>query len=459
MTEPGSTQDKADRPLTGWKAIAAYFGKDERTVRRWAATRDLPVHRVKGDRGGPVFAYPADLNHWLVNTVQTADTPPQAARRPFRRAWIAALCAACLLAGLAGATGWRLLPRDAGPPPVTAGSSAEHLYLDGLYHLETRTSEGIARALGLFAQTIAADPGFAPAYVGLADAYNLVSQYTPASAEESYPKARAAAERAMALDPNNGPAHAALGFNTFYHGRDPQAALALLEKSIALDPANARAHHWYALIAMQNRDFARALDKIAIAQRLDPHAPSILANKALILFHAGQAQAALDILRPLARSEPALLTPPAYLATIYLATGRDSDFLREYRRAAEISGQGPALAIAGAAEAGLRAGGRLEMLQRMFAEQQRQYAQDREPAFKLALTAAMLGDDLAALDFLDQSILRGEPDILGIQLEPALRPLQAEPRYQAMVAQAGFSPETASEARSAIPPAGEMFRP
>ncbi|ODT74278.1 MAG: hypothetical protein ABS76_37455 [Pelagibacterium sp. SCN 64-44] len=448
MAELKRAEERSDRPLTGWKAIAGYFGKDERTVRRWAATRDLPVHRVKGDRSGPVFAYVSELNHWLVSHGQMVDghgqmvdgpqmTPPRG-RVPGR--WLAILGVMGLVLGLAGTVGWRMAPREARGPQVVEVSSAESLYLDGRYHLEKRSAEGIGRALGLFAQAIAADPGFTGAYVGLADAYNLVSQYTPSSAEESYPKARAAAERALTLDPGNGPAHAALGFNAFYHGRDPQAAMALLQKSIALDPDNARAHHWYALIAMQNRDFTVALDAIAMAQRLDPHAPSILANKGLILFHAGQTQAAIDILRPLAQSEPTLLSPPAYLATIYLATGRSSDFLREYRRAAEISGSRPALAIANAAEAGFRAGGRRDMLRRMFAEQQRQHAQDNEPAFKLALTAAMLGEDVAALGLLEQSMLRREQDILGIRLEPALFGLHADERYKSLVAAAGFSP-------------------
>lgn len=443
MTEHNGDEERANRPLTGWKAIAGYFGKDERTVRRWAAARNLPVHRVAGDRSGPVFAYVAELDRWLVSHGPVAESPqtvvndpPPARRRS--ATWIAVLSAVAVL-GLAGAAGWRLAQPTAPAPSAAPVSAAESLYLDGLYHLETRTADGIARALGLFAQTIAADPQFAPAYVGLADAYNLVSQYTPARAEETYPQAKAAAERAIALDPLSGPAHAALAFNTFYHGRDPQQATTLLEKAIALDPANARAHHWYALIAMQMRDFAVALDEIALAQRLDPHAPSILANKGLILFHAGQTQAALDILRPLGQSEPALLSPPAYLATIYLATGRDSDFLREYRSAAEISGNRPALAIAAAAEAGFLAGGRPEMLARMFAEQQHQHAQDGEPAFKLALTAAMLGDTAAALDFLDLSIRRREPDILGIRLEPALSGLHEDERYKALVAETGLS--------------------
>lgn len=161
---------EANRPLTGWKAIAGYFGKDERTVRRWAANRGLPVHRVKGDRSSSVFAYVADLNRWLVSHSHMMESPPvepPASRRRGTR-WIAALCSLCLGLGLVGTMGWRLLQPPPGLPPAVAVSSAESLYLDGVYHLETRTADGITRSLGLFAQTILADPGFTLAYVGLA---------------------------------------------------------------------------------------------------------------------------------------------------------------------------------------------------------------------------------------------------------------------------------------------------
>lgn len=458
MAEEETGENSDNRLLTGWKAIAARFGRDERTVRRWAATRDLPVRRAAGDSRGPVYAYAADLDRWLVShkevaadmpTVQPAADPAERLDRDtfvarlFRfKGRIAAICAACLTLGFVGTLGWRAIPEAALPVPSQPVSAAESLYLDGLYHLEARTSGGIARALGLFSQAVAIDPRFAKAYVGMADAYNLVSQYTPSTADETYPKAKAAAKRAIALDPGNAAAHAALAFNAFYGDRDIEQATSLFRKAIALDPDNARAHHWYALVAMQDRDFDVALREIAIAQRLDPRAPSILANKGLILFHAGQTQAALDVLSPLAQSEPSLLSPHAYLATIYLATGRDNDFLHESRLAATISGNQPAAAITDAAKTGFANGGRQEMLNAMFIEQKRFHAEDREPAFKLALTAAMLGDKPAALDFLEQSIKRREQDILGIRLEPALAGLRDDARFKAIVVQAGFKHES-----------------
>lgn len=443
-----------NRLLTGWKQIAAYFGKDESTAKRWAAQRGMPVHRVPGQKRASLYAYSAELETWLrrqggipaepraeIVPPQVAAIPPALPERSGGRAGRVAVAALAvmLLVGVAGsvALGWRGEPlaRIEAHQPT---SSAESLYLDGVFHLEKRTGEGLRRAIGLFTAAVAEDPGFAKAYARLADAYNLISQYTDTPADEAYPRARAAAERAVALDPGEAGAYAALAFNSFYWQRDFKTAFALFEKSVTLDPGNARAHHWYALAAMHNRRFELAEREIRAAQRLDPQAPAILANKGLILFHAGKVEEALSILGPLAESEPKLLSPHAYLATIYLSTGRYQDFLREYRVAAELSGSAPQRTIAAAAETGFAEGGERPMLSAMLAAQQAEYAADREPAFKLALTAAMLGNDAQALGYLEASYARREQDILGIRLEPALAALREDATYRTLVAEVGF---------------------
>lgn len=449
MTQQDTAGNGTNRLLKGWKEIAAFFGRDESTVRRWANATDFPVHRVPGRKRAAVYAYSGDLEAWLTSSGTTEDAgepPPTAIPGPSstgRRIGFGRIAAACAVIALAAGlslAGWSFGLEGKGLSSHQPSERAQDLYLDGVYNLETRTADGITRAIGLFTQAVTDDPEFAKAYVGLADAYNLVSQYTTVPASEVYPKARTAAERAVALDPEEAGGYAALAFNAYYWQRNVGLSMDLFEKAIALDPDNARAHHWYALVAMQDRRFDIATREIALAQRLDPKAPSILANKGLILFHAGHVEEALAILRPLSDTEPSMLSPPAYLATIYLATGRDRDFLREFRRAAKLSGNQPEIEIADAAEAGFGQGGRPAMLPAMFAEQKRLYADGKMPAFKLALTAAMLGENVVALDYLDLSIKRGEPDILGIRLEPALAGLRNDQRFNVLVAETGLSP-------------------
>lgn len=436
----------ANRLLKGWKQIALYFGKDESTAKRWAASKNLPVHRVPGLKRAAVYAYSAELDLWLTGhrdlgdepeAVAVAEAPRVSAARSLRP-WLAAAAALALCGAALG--GW--LWRD-NPVSIAAGHrpnpQAESLYLDGVYHLEARNAQGISRAVGLFTQAVAEDPAYAKAYVGLANAYNLVSQYTPYPAAEAYPKAKAAAERAIALEPKNGGAYAALAFNAFYWQREPARAVTLFEKAVALEPGNARAHHWFALVAMHDRRFDVALREIMAAQRLEPQAASILANKGLILFHAGRVPEALAILQPLAETQPDLLSPHAYLATIYLAQERYQDFLREYRQAATIANSATELAVADASDKAFAAGGSRAMLEAMLAVQKQQYAEGKEPAFKLALTAAMLGEKNVALGYLDASIRRHEQDILGIRLEPALASLHGDSRYRRLVTRTGFT--------------------
>jgi len=473
MSQADAGRGDANRLLKGWKAIGAHFGRDETTVRRWATGMGLPVHRVPGRQRAPVYAYATELDAWLkgrrdlgpdadlvsaAGTLQpdreTGPVPKDAAAphipdpKPVPGHARPALTGLGIAAGLTVVlvviafgllrSGPAATPQEVAYQPR---GGAEALYLDGLYNLETRTADGLTRAIGLFTQAVREDPDYAQAHVGLADAYNLVSQYTVVPPGEVYPKARAAAERAIALDPGNSGAHAALAFNTYYWQENFPGAVRLFEQAIALDPGNAQAHHWYALVAMQDRRFDIALREITEAQRLDPKAPSVLANKGLILFHAGRVDEALAILRPLAVTNPSLRSAAAYLATIYLTTGRDEEFIREFRRSAMLSGSAEDLVIADAAEAGFDSGQRQGMLTAMLATQQELYAAGRLPAFRLALTAAMLGDQQLAFDYLGQSVQRREPEIKGIRLEPALADLHADARFNVLIAEAGLSPE------------------
>ncbi|WP_411037618.1 tetratricopeptide repeat protein [Shinella sp. BYT-45] len=472
MSETDAGRGGANRLLKGWKEIGAHFGRDETTVRRWAAGTGLPVHRVPGRQRAPVYAYAGELDAWLKSRRElgadedlapvsdalqpapgTKPLPEDAAApqvpgpgpafarvRPAVMGLGAAACVTVVLVMMAVGL-WRSGP--AAPRQQVAyqpRGGAEALYLDGLYNLETRTADGLTRAIGLFTQALREDPDYAQAHVGLADAYNLVSQYTAVPPGEVYPKARAVAERAIALDPDNSGAYAALAFNTYYWQENLPGAVRLFEKAIALDPSNARARHWYALVAMQDRRFDVAVREISEAQRLDPQSPSILANKGLILFHAGRVDEALAVLRPLAVTNPSLRSAAAYLATIYLATARDEEFLAEFRRSAILSGSREDLAIADAAEAGFKSGRRPGMLLAMMGVQERLYREGRLPAFRLALTAAMLGKRQSAFDYLARSIQRREPEIKGIRLEPALAGLHTDARFNVMIAEAGLSP-------------------
>jgi Tfp pilus assembly protein PilF len=307
----------SSRRLDTWKEIATYFGRDERTVRRWEAMRGLPVHRVPGGAGGTVYAFEAELAAWLRGHPEGGESekkpapPPRIEISPWRsRApWLAAALAAVALAfGLAQV----LSPRA---PDRTARQASSHdpqavaFYRSGLYEWQTRTPVGLAHAVADFKQAIAHDSRYAEAYAGLADCYNLLREYTTMPPGEAYPQAKAAAERAIALDPDIAEAHAALAFDDFYWSRDVRGANREFLAALALEPRNAQVHHWYATFLMTIREFAPALGEIEKAQALDSASTAVLADKGLMLFYDGKDEEAAALLKRLEQAEPDFYSP------------------------------------------------------------------------------------------------------------------------------------------------------
>jgi tetratricopeptide (TPR) repeat protein len=451
---------RANRRLSGWKEIGAFFGKNERTVKRWES-RGLPVHRLPGGTKAAVFAYADELEAWLTGSRETLaaeavappapeelEAPPIAFAEPRARWWAGrpALIALAALALVVLAGGAVLL---AGGDRLSRIASAEHrpsadvrqLYLSGIYHWNTRTAGGLKQAKDEFEQALAKDPDYAEAHAGLANAYNLLAQYGVMPAAEAYPKAKAEAERAIALDDRLAFGYGALGFATFYGEKDLRQASALMRRALELDPNSALTYHWYALMMMHTGKFEEPLRTITRAQELDPNSHAILANRGLILFYAGQTEAAITVLTDLARSAPNFLSPHYYLATIYLDQRRYGDYLQESLTAARLEGNAGLEAAIEAAAQGYRAGGAKGLFAAMLAVQQSELAAGRETAFNVARTAALLGDNATALKSLRQSEAAGEPDLLGVRIDPSFTSLRTDPQFRQIALNALAVPE------------------
>jgi Tfp pilus assembly protein PilF len=434
----------ASRRLDTWKEIATYFGRDERTVRRWETGRGLPVHRVPGGGGGTVYAFEAELAAWLRGNPETGESEnktAQAARTKApswrsRAPWLAAALAAVVIlaAGLAHVVPPGPAPRRVSPhdPRATA------FYNAGLYEWQTRTPVGLAHAVGDFKQAIARDPRYAEAYAGLANCYNLLREYTTMPPGEAYPQAKEAAERAVALDPTIAEAHAALAFDDFYWSRDVRGAKREFLAALALEPRNAQIHHWYATFLMTVREFAPALEEIGKAQALDSASTAILADKGLMLFYDGKGEEAVALLKRLEQAEPDFFSPHLYLASIYRAHGDDRDYIEELKAASRTRHNASGEAVADAGAAGFAAGGRERMFAAMLAAHKSLYAERRESAYELALAYADVGDDANAIAYLKVSLSRHETDNVALAIEQRLEPLRAKPEFRPLLSMAGL---------------------
>jgi len=349
---------------------------------------------------------------------------------------VAALLAVTVVRRASSARGVRATPAAA--RRHTPEPEAEQLYLKGIYYWQKRTPESLNQAVDYFTQAVVRDPQYAEAYVGLADCYNLLREYSLMPPGDAYPRAQAAAKRAIALDDSLSGAHSALGFVDFYWSWDAAGAQREFVRALTLDPNSAVAHYWYGTFLLHLGRFSESLEEIEKAQKLDPNSKSILADKGLVLFHAGQTKQATELLKQLVATEPDFLSPHTYLATIHLAQGEYSQYLAETRKAATQLHDQARLEIVSAGEKGLARGGAHGMWSEMLKVQQRLHGDGKESAFNLARTRALLGRKQEALDDLQTAYEQHEPELVSMRVDVALATLHDEPRFREMLARVGL---------------------
>jgi tetratricopeptide (TPR) repeat protein len=473
----------SDRPssplgkrLDTWKEIGAFFGRDERTVKRWENTRGLPVHRVPGEGRANVYAYTGELTAWLQSAkskhdpaaesdidilnvpesgpvqasgeeselTSSAVSPPSGSNIPHRPN--SGMQFLLLLAILVAVTGLALVFKSWRPSRLTASSNtprpsaahqvdpqAQDLYLKGIYYWHKRTPESLNQAVDFFTQAIVRDPNYAEAYVGLANCYNLLHEYSSMPAEESYPRAKNAAERAIALDDSLSAAHSSLAFVDFWGYWDVATAEREFRRALALDPNSVPAHHWYATVLLCLGRLPESLREIDAAHKLDPQSISVLADRGLILYTAGQAQEGIHALRELENSDPDFLSPHKYLADIYLLQGDSRMFLVESKKAATLMHDDQRMALVNAGESGLANGGQRGMLLAMLKVEKTFYSQGKESPYELARTCALLDDKSQALEFLQIAGAKHDPALLQILSDSAFKHLRPDPSFQSLL--------------------------
>jgi tetratricopeptide (TPR) repeat protein len=258
--------------------------------------------------------------------------------------------------------------------------------------------------------------------------------------EEAFPRALAAARKAVELDDSSAEAHNALAFVSFYWIWDTEGAEREFRRAIQLDPKYVTAHHWYATFLMALGRLPEALQQIDFAQQLDPGSTSILADKGLILYHMGDQQQALSLLEQLAVSQPSFFSIHQYLSMIYLNDHDAAKYLTEAAKAAELSHDAREAARVREAENGYRSGGEPEMLQSVLRVQKKDFDEGNASAFAVAETYARLGDGEEAVHYLQTSFHRHEVAFLSIRVHEPFFFLHANPAFKELVDQAGLPP-------------------
>ncbi|MGH8059552.1 MAG: tetratricopeptide repeat protein, partial [Candidatus Entotheonellia bacterium] len=209
----------------------------------------------------------------------------------------------------------------------TENLEAYQAYLKGLFLWNRRTDESVNAGIEHFNRAIELDPGYAPAYVGFADSYIVLGNFGTYRPGVIYPLAKAAALKALAIDPTLGDAHASLAQVKMNHDWDWVGAERAFLTAIELRPSSANAHHWYALYLSSMGRFDQALVEIDRAQGLDPLSAAIGSNVAAILFSARRYDQALAAIHQALKMNPEFRTSYLYLGVVLLLTGAYAEAL------------------------------------------------------------------------------------------------------------------------------------
>src|SRR3984893_3693470 len=216
---------------------------------------------------------------------------------------------------------------------------AHELYLKGRYYWNKRTPEALNKSLEYFRQAIDKDPSYALGYAGMADAYAMLGsgEYGILPPKEAFPKAEAAAMKALELDSALAEPHATLGYSKDFDW-DWQGAEREFKQAIDLNPGYTTAHHWYAIHLTSLGRNTEAIAEIRKAQSLDPLSLIISADVAWVFYFARRYEQQGEQARKTLEMDSNFAIARMYLSYSYLHMGNHKEAVAEMKKAVDLSG-------------------------------------------------------------------------------------------------------------------------
>ena len=318
----------------------------------------------------------------------------------------------------------------------TRNAEAYQLYLNGRFHCNKRTEEGMNKAIEYFKQSIERDPNYALAYVGLADGYILLAEYGFLPAKEAYPKARQAATRALEVDEGLAEAHTSLTAVKRDFDWDWAGAERELRRAVELNPSYPTAHQWYGELLYEEGRYQEAITQIKQALELDPL--SLIINTILgrALMFSGSTDLAIAQLRKTLEIDPNFGLALYDLAKAYLQKGMFSEAIIEIQKSIDLDrnlAERTALLAHIYARAGNSAQARV-LLQRLTEQSRRTYVS----WYGISFVYAGLGDKDQAFACLEKAYQLQDSRLADLKVEPVLRSLHSDSRFAELVRKVGL---------------------
>jgi serine/threonine protein kinase/tetratricopeptide (TPR) repeat protein len=309
-------------------------------------------------------------------------------------------------------------------------------YVKGRYYWNKRTEQDLKSAVEQFRRALDLDPTYAAAYTGLADAYSQLAYQNALAPLDGFPKAKAAALKALELDSKLASPHASIGFVHMYFDWDFPAAESEFRKAIELDPNSVTAHHSYSVYLTGMLRPSEARSEIEKAHALDPLSVLVSTDMGFELYYERNYERAITALRDAIEINPRAPLPHFWLGRVYQAQSRFPEAIAEYQAA------GPGVAQWAPALAGL---GHLYGLLGRREEAMRVLGQIREmgdkgfvTAYAPALVHLGLGEKEKTLEWLNRAIEERSNWCFWLLADPRWDPLRSDAAFRWVVEKVGF---------------------
>ena len=301
--------------------------------------------------------------------------------------------------------------------------AARDAYWHGRYFYNKRTTTDVRLGEQYFQKAIAADPGFALAYVGLADTYLILD---PAKAEGPLRKA-------LELDNSPGEAHASLGFLRMFYHWDWPGAQAEFEQAVTLSPSYATAHQWYALYLASQARFDEAKQEMGKAVELEPQSPNLHADFGQILYFAGEYIDAITECHKALELDPNFIFAHQYLYSIYAKKNMYAEAVEEVLMSERTNGRLSDDAINSKRQVFMKAGWG------EFLRVQLKHTAPADSPVHSAWLYAMLGERNRALGELERARDANDFFLTFIKVDPVFDDVRSDARFQNLLRRMNLS--------------------
>jgi serine/threonine protein kinase/Flp pilus assembly protein TadD len=314
----------------------------------------------------------------------------------------------------------------------TDNTAAYHLYLKGRYYNNKRTEEWIRKGIEHFQQAIELDPNYALAYAGLADSYAFLASSTGGwEPGEAYPKAKAAALKALAIDDDLAEAHTSLGFSWLLYDWDFEEAERRFKRALELNPNYANAHDGLAFYFKAAGRHEEAIAECRKSAEIDPLSLFAIVSLGWGYYFAGRFDEAIAQDRKALEMDPNFYFAYWNLGLSLLQKGRTEEAVEALRDGVVLSGG--VIAFYAHFGYGCAMAGKRDEAEKVFAELERISRTGYVSSYYFAIIQMALGNHDHAFEYLEKAFEERAGFLAFLKVEPILDPLRSDARFEELM--------------------------